>query len=215
MDHAFTGFLFANYTLPIKPLKSNFSINGNYTYSQNPSTINLRENMTRSNMFSIGSMLSSNVSPDVDFSLSYNPKYFINTFSLEGLPNNNYWIHTVANNIRLTLCKNFVWSYDFTYNYNSQIDAAINQHVFLMGSSLAFKFLKNRQLEAKISVFDLLNQNQNISRTITNNAIIDSRVNAMNRYGMFTLTYSIKKFQGSDPDKKAGGFMQMMTPKSD
>jgi hypothetical protein len=37
----------------------------------------------------------------------------------------------------------------------------------------------------------------------------------MNRYGMFTLTYSIKKFQGSDPDKKAGGFMQMMTPKSD
>jgi hypothetical protein len=215
MDHAFTGFLFANYTLPIKPLKSNFSINGNYTYSQNPSTINLRENMTRSNMFSLGSMLSSNVSPDVDFSLSYNPKYFINTFSLEGLPNNNYWIHTVANNIRLTLFKNFVWSYDFTYNYNSQIDAAINQHVFLMGSSLAFKFLKNRQLEAKISVFDLLNQNQNISRTITNNAIIDSRVNAMNRYGMFTLTYSIKKFQGSDPDKKAGGFMQMMTPKSD
>lgn len=215
MDHAFTGFLFANYTLPIKPLKSNFSINGNYTYSQNPSTINLRENMTRSNMFSIGSMLSSNVSPDVDFSLSYNPKYFINTFSLEGLPNNNYWIHTVANNIRLTLFKNFVWSYDFSYNYNSQIDAAINQHVFLMGSSLAFKFLKNRQLEAKISIFDLLNQNQNISRTITNNAIIDSRVNAMNRYGMFTLTYSIKKFQGSDPDKKAGGFMQMMTPKSD
>jgi hypothetical protein len=215
MDHAFTGFLFANYTLPIKPLKSNFSINGNYTYSQNPSMVNLKENMTRSNMFSMGSMLSSNVSPDIDFSLSYNPKYFINTFSLEGLPNNNYWIHTVSNNIRLTLFKNFVWSYDFSYNYNSQIAAAINQHVFLMGSSLAYKFLKNRQLEAKISVFDLLNQNQNISRTITNNAIIDSRVNAMNRYGLFTLTYSFKKFQGSDPDKKAGGFMQMMTPKSD
>jgi hypothetical protein len=215
MDHAFTGFLFANYTLPIKPLKSNFSINGNYTYSQNPSTVNLQENMTRTNMFSMGSMLSSNVSPDVDFSLSYNPKYFINTFSLDGLPNNNYWIHTVGNNLRLTLFKNFVWSYDFSYNYNSQIDAAINQHVFLMGSSLAFKFLKSKQLEAKISVFDLLNQNQNISRTITNNAIIDSRVNAMNRYGLFTLTYSFKKFQGSDPDKKAGGFMQMMTPKSE
>lgn len=215
LDHAFTGFLFANYTLPIKPLKSNFSINGNYTYSQNPSIVNLQENMTRTNMFSMGSMLSSNVSPDIDFSLSYNPKYFINSFSLEGLPNNNYWIHTVANNIRLTLFKNFVWSYDFSYNYNSQIDAAINQHVFLMGSSFAYKFLKNRQLEAKISVFDILNQNQNISRTITNNAIIDSRVNAMNRYGLLTLTYSFKKFQGSDPDKKAGGFMQMMTPKSE
>jgi hypothetical protein len=215
LDNAFTGFLFANYTLPIKPLKSNFSINGNYTYSQNPSIVNLKENMTRTNMFSMGSMLSSNVSPDIDFSLSYNPKYFVNTFSLEGLPNNNYWIHTVSNNIRLTLFKNVVWSYDFSYNYNSQIDAAINQHIFLMGSSLAYKFLKNRQLEAKISVFDILNQNQNISRTITNNAIIDSRINAMNRYGLFTMTYTFKKFQGTDPDKKAGGFMQMMTPKSD
>lgn len=215
MDHAFTGFLFANYTFPIKPLKSNFSINGNYTYSQNPSIVNLRENMTRTNMFSLGSMLSSNVSPDVDFSLSYNPKYFINTFSLDGLPNNNYWIHTVGNNVRLTLFKNFVWSYDFSYNYNSQIDAAINQHIFLLGSSLAYKFLKNRQLEAKITVFDIFNQNQNISRTITNNTIVDSRINAMNRYGLFTLTYSFKKFQGTDPDKKAGGFMQMMMPKSD
>ena len=75
--------------------------------------------------------------------------------------------------------------------------------------------MKNRQLEAKVSVFDILNQNQNISRTIMNNAIVDSRVNAMNQYGLFTLTYSFKKFQGSDPDKKAGGFMQMMTPKSE
>lgn len=215
MDHAFTGFFFANYTMPIKPIKSNLSINGNYTYSQNPSMVNLKENMTQTSMFSMGTMLSSNVSPDVDFSLSYNPKYFINTFSLPGLPNNNYWIHTVSNNIRLTLFKNLVWSYDFSYNYNSQIDAAINQHIFLMGSSLAYKLLKSRKLEAKISVFDIMNQNQNISRSITNNLIIDNRVNAMNRYAMFTLTYNFKQFQGSDPDKKAGGFMQMVMPKSE
>lgn len=215
MDHAFTGFLFANYTMPIKPLKSNLSMNGNYTYSQNPSMINLQENMTRTNMFSAGTMLSSNISPDVDFSLSYNPKYFVNTFSLAGLPNNNYWIHTVSNNIRLTVFKNVVWSYDFSYNYNSQIDPTLNQHIFLMGSSLAYKFLKNRQLEAKISVFDLLNQNQNLSRLVSNNTITDTRINAMNRYGLFTLTYNFKKFQGSDPDKRSGGFMQMMMPKSE
>lgn len=212
MDNAFTGFLFANYTMPVKFIKSNLSMNGNYTYSQTPSMINLQENMTKTNMYSAGVMITSNVNENVDFTLSYNPKYFSNTFSIQGLGENNYWTHTAGSSFKLTLLKNFVWSSDFSYNYNSQIDPSLNQHVFLLGSSFAYKLLKNRQLEAKLTVFDILNQNQNISRSISNTSITDSRINAMNRYGMFTLTYNFKKFEGRDPDKNSGGFMKMMTP---
>lgn len=215
MDNAFTGFLFANWTQPFKPLKSNFTINGNFTYNQTPSMVNLETNMTRTYMYSVGSMLTSNMNENIDFSLSYNPKYYVNTFSLEGLASNNYWVHSLGSNARLTLLKNLVWSYDFSYNYNSQIDPSLNQHIFLLGSSLAYKLLKNRNLEAKLTVFDIFNQNQNISRSVSNTMITDNRTNAMNRYGMFTLTYSFKKFAGKDPDKNTSGFMNMMRPKED
>lgn len=213
LNNAFTGFLFANYTMPIKPLKSNLSINGNYTYSTTPSMVNNVENTTTTHMYSMGTMLSSNISQDIDFSISYNPKYLMNSFSIDGLANNNYWIHTASNTVKITFLKDFVWSYDFSYNYNSQIDPSLNQHIFLLGSSIAYKFLKSRQLEAKLTVFDIFNQNQNISRSVSNNIISDTKINAMNRYGLFTLTYNFKKFQGTDPDKKGGGFMQMMRPK--
>jgi hypothetical protein len=212
MENSFSGFLFANYTIPIKKLKSNLSTNGNYSYNQTPSMINFQENMTKTSMYSMGMMLTSNINENVDFSVSYNPKYFSNTFSLAGLGQNNYWTHTAAATTKFTLFKNFVWSSDFSYNYNSQIDPSLNQHIFLLGSSLAYKLLKNRQLEAKITVFDIFNQNQNISRSISNTSITDSRINAMNRYGIFTLTYNFKKFEGRDPDKNSGGFFKMMAP---
>ena len=212
---AFNGVFFINYTFPVKALKSNLSTNGSFSYSTTPSVVNNIENSTKTYMYSMGSMLTSNISENLDFSLSYNPKYFLNQFSLPGVSDNNYWIHTVATNLKATFLKNFVWSYDFSYNYNSQIDPSLNQHVFLVGSSLAYKFLANRQMEAKVSIFDIFNQNQNISRSITNTSITDNRTNAMNRYGMFTLMYTFKKFAGKDPDKTGGGVFQLMKPKDD
>lgn len=212
---AFNGVFFINYTMPIKALKSNFSSNGSFSYNTTPSVINNIENTTKTYMYSVGTMLTSNVSENLDFTLSYNPKYFVNDFSLPGLSNNNFWTHTAGTTLKATLLKYFVLGYDFSYNYNSQIDASINQHIFLLGSSLAYKFLKNRQLEAKLTVFDIFNQNRNISRSVNNTSITDNRTNAMNRYGMFTLTYTFKKYAGKDPDKTGPGVFQLMRPKDD
>jgi hypothetical protein len=215
MDNAFSSFLFGNYTMPIKPLKSNFTINGNFSYNQNPSMVNFTEAMTKTYMYSIGTMLASSTMENIDYSLSYNPKYFNNTFDLPNVADNNFWIHTAAANAKFTIAKNIVWSTDFTYNFNSQIDPSLNQHIFLFGSSLAYKLLKNRNLEAKLTVFDILGQNQNISRNVNNMNITDNRTNALQRYGLFTLTYSMKKVQGRDPEKNNAGFYNMMRPKDD
>ena len=48
--------------------------------------------------------------------------------------------------------------------------------------------------EVKLSVFDILNQNNSISRTVTETYIEDTRSNVLNRYFMLTFTYNIRKF---------------------
>lgn len=51
----------------------------------------------------------------------------------------------------------------------------------------------------KIKVYDLLDQNQSVSRYITPTAVIDSENTVLKRYAMFSLLY---KFQNFETKKK-------------
>ena len=65
---------------------------------------------------------------------------------------------------------------------------------------MGYKFFKDKSLEAKVSVFDILNQNRSIGRTVTGNYTEDYNTTVLKRYFMFTLTYTFKKFKsGTQP----------------
>jgi hypothetical protein len=211
MDGNFNGMVFGNYTTPLKMIKSNFSFNTSVAYNRTPSMINNVENVTNSYTFSSGAMISSNVSENVDFSLGYNPRFNINNYSYLSSNNNNFWIQSLTSNLKVTFMKNFVLNSDFSYNYNNQVDPTLNQHVFLLGASIGYKMLKNRDLEIKVSGFDLFNQNRNITRTVSENSITDTRVNAMNRYFMLTATYNFKKFKSGGNVDEPNPMFKMMS----
>ncbi|MDB5209275.1 MAG: hypothetical protein JWQ30_102, partial [Sediminibacterium sp.] len=71
-----------------------------------------------------------------------------------------------------------------------------NTSVPLLNPSIAKQFLKNKAGELRLSVFDLLNQNQSVTRTITGNTIVDSKSNVLTRYAMLTFTYNLRQFAG-------------------
>ena len=56
------------------------------------------------------------------------------------------------------------------------------------------KFLKKKAGELKLSVFDLLKQNQSITRTVTGAYIEDVQSQVLQQYFMLTFTYSLKNF---------------------
>jgi hypothetical protein len=58
---------------------------------------------------------------------------------------------------------------------------------------------------AKVKVYDMLNQNQNATRSITATSIRDEENVVLRRYVMFSLTYKLEKFAGKE--KKSGGMM--------
>jgi hypothetical protein len=58
--------------------------------------------------------------------------------------------------------------------------------------------------ELKLSVFDLLKQNQSITRTVESNYIEDTRSRVLTQYFMLTFTYSLKNF--GTPAKRGEGF---------
>lgn len=83
----------------------------------------------------------------------------------------------------------------FNYVYNKGISTDFNGSIPLWNISLGRQLLKNRQLEAKLLVFDVLNQNKNIYRVSAVNYIQDVQNNVQKRFFMLSLTYNLKSFK--------------------
>ena len=83
----------------------------------------------------------------------------------------------------------------------------MNQNFWLWNAGIGKKFLKKQAGELKLSVFDLLGQNQSISRSVTESYIQDTRSTVLQRYFMLTFTYSLRNFgKGKASGGNQGGF---------
>jgi len=72
--------------------------------------------------------------------------------------------------------------------------------------------MKNNKAELKLFVFDVLKQNNSISRTISNVAITDVFSNVLTRYGMLSFTYVIGNFKKAEETPSEGGYNPSMRP---
>ena len=72
--------------------------------------------------------------------------------------------------------------------------SGLNTTQWLWNAQLSYSFLRDKQLTVSLSVYDILQQKKNISRTVSAAMITDMRVNDLTRYGMVTLTWKFNTF---------------------
>ena len=130
-------------------------------------------------------------------SITYNNVHY----SGQSNPNedNQYYLHTYSADVAYMGLKNWVFSTDFDYFLNTGLAEGYNQAIPLWNSSIAHQFLKKRNGELKLSVYDMLNQNQSIRRNVGTNYIEDTRTLVLKRYFMLTFTYNLNK--GANPNQ--------------
>lgn len=197
VDHYLSGRLFFVYGFPVKPLKSNLNMNGGVNYSRTPSLINNKLNTSSNYALNGGIYIGSNISQNIDFSLSYNGSYNMVNNDLNTQSNNSYFTHTTTLKANWIIKDRIVANTEVNHILYNGLSQNYNQNYFLWNGYVGYKFLKDKSLEAKISVFDILNQNRSISRSITGTYTEDSYTNVLKRYVMATLTYTFKNFKGS------------------
>lgn len=188
------------YGFPFAPIKSNLNVNGGVTYNHTPSLINSKLNISDNYALNGGAYIGSNISKDLDFSLSYNGTYNIVKNSLQTQSDNNYVTQATGLKLNWIFLDGFVINTDVVYTIYSGLSQSYNQEYFLWNAYAGYKFFKDRSLEAKVSIFDILNQNRSIGRNVTGNYTEDYNTTVLKRYFMFTLTYTFKKFKsGTQP----------------
>ncbi len=204
---------FVTYGMPVKKLKSNLNLNVGINYTSVPGLINYVKNFANTFNINGGFVLGSNINPQIDFTLSHNANINMVKNTLQAQTSNNYFINTTGLKANYIFLKSFVLSTDLSYTNYKGLGSSFNQDFLLWNGALAYKFLKNRAGELRFSVFDIMKQNNSISRSVTETYIEDSKSNVLQRYYMLTFTYTIRKFnaaatpvtkekQGDQPPRK-------------
>lgn len=185
---------FLTYGRPVSWLKSNINLNLMGSYSRTPSLINDEKNYAYQPAVGVGVVLASNISQDFDFTLSSQTNLNWVENSLISDRNDRYINQVYRVRLNWTIWGGFVLTSDFAHTSYSGLSEGYNDASSLWNLGLAWKFLEDNQAELRFTLFDVLNENQNIVRNVTETYIEDTRSNVLQRYGLLTFSYTIRSF---------------------
>jgi hypothetical protein len=211
LDGYWNTRLFATYGIPVSMIKSNINFIGGLNYVRTPGIINKLLNYSDNYIPSLGMVLSSNVSENIDFTLTYTGFYNVVKNSIQSSAKNNFYNHNASFRINWIFLDNFVLNTNITNNFYTAFSGTGSQNYYLWGAFLGYKFMK-KTMEARLSVYDLLNQNTSISRSVTETYIENTNTQVLKQYFIFQLTYNIRKFKGAAPpeaEKTDNNYMQI------
>lgn len=186
--------VFITYAQPLKFIKTNVSLNTGFVAYRTPGLINNVEGVTTSYNYSAGVVLASNISQYVDYTLSYNGSFNNAKNTLQPTADNKYFSHTTTAKLNLLTKKGWLFNTDLSNQTYSGLSDGYNQSYWLWNMAIAKKILKGQKGEIRLSVFDLLDQNQSISRNVTETYFEDVTTKVLKQYFMLTFTYNLKNF---------------------
>lgn len=185
---------FLTLALPLRFIKSNLNLNGGVQFNRYPGIINSVKNETRNTVYTLGTVVSSNISEYVDFNVSYSANF--NQVSNQIVPerNDNYFQHVAGLQLNLLSKNGWFIQNDLNNQLYSGLSKGFNLNYWLWNAGLGKKFGKDRKGELRFNVFDLLGQNQSIVRNVAAEYIEDSQNEVLQRYFMLTFTYNLRNF---------------------
>ncbi len=189
-----TGFY--NWQKPFKNRTYVVSLNGMVNYNHNINLIDSARSIGTNILVGQGLTFEYNLKEwlEIDFGGRYN----LNSarYSLQEQLNQNYGSWVLTSNSRIDIPGGVTFRYDFQYTINNGLATGVNGNIALLNSSLEKTILKKKNGFIRLYAFDILNQNKNITRSVTANSIVDTRTNRLTRYVMLSFTYRMNRFSG-------------------
>lgn len=185
----------ASYTFVLRPIRSNLGLRAGAAYRRSPGLVNGMTNVSHNRTYNGGVSVDSNISENVDFSLSYNAHYGLTENSLRPQLDNAYFYHIAGMRLNFIFLNGWVFRSELSHFMYTGLAQDYDEDYILLNLNVGRKLLRNRQGEITLGVYDLLDQNSSVSRNVTGSYIEDVRSNVLNRFLMLTFTYNIRHFR--------------------
>ena len=202
--------------LPLSFMKCNLNIRGGVNYNRIPSAYyigNTTEELLL-NMFNhdkpdserfttnyannigydAGVTLGSNISENLDFTLSWNGTYSQAWNTIGQTAKNDYFYHTASGSLKWTFLKRLTLTASASYVQYKGITTNYNEDYVLCNLYLGCKVFKNKRGEVQVGVNDILNQNTSFARTTGSGYTQNSWNSCIGRYFSVQFVYNLRHF---------------------
>lgn len=177
------------YGFPLSIIKSNVNLSSLFRYSYIPgyweSELSHNKQINWNSSLTLGSNISSNVDFVVDFNLQYlndkNEKY--------SLTDVKYWTLSYGGQLNWQVLSSlkFVIECGHTGYYGLETK---EMNAIIWNMAAAYKFLKNKQAEIRLSCDDILNQNNSFTQQTNELFRRKSKASVIGRHALLTFTYN-------------------------
>lgn len=201
VDNATSGYAGISFSKSYKKEKRSFRVNTRLSLSGNLDQGLTNAELYKAKGYSIRPRIALTWSIEDLVTLKPSYQYSYNKTNYENyvVARADNFTHTAKLETTSYWPNNVVFGNDFGYTYNSNIASGFQKDFYLWNISLGYYFF-NKDLLAKVKVYDLLDQNVSARRTITPTAITDTENTVLQQYVMFSLTYKLEKFGGKKKD---------------
>jgi len=199
LDAAFAFRSLATYGFWWEPIESNINLNASISLSRTPSRINGESNYSTTPTFGGGVVVSSNISEKIDFTISSQTSHITVSNTLQPGLDTDYLNQRTRFRLEWIFGEGFVVSSNIFHRYSSNLSTNYKENSVIWNVGIGKKFLENNAAEIRLSVFDVLNQNTNIQRNVTETYFEDTRTNLLQRYVILTFTYNLRSIVTQAP----------------
>ena len=195
-----------SYGFPIGFLKSNFNVMAGVNFTKTPSMLGGtvdsdgfitggERNDTKNIGYDFRTVLGSNISENVDFTLSWAGTYNEATNSLgESGSKNRYFNHTAQGNMKFVFPLGFTFTGSVAYTQYIGFTNDYDDSYLLCNAWIGKKVFKNKRGEIMVGVNDIFNQNKAFARSTGSGRTQNSTNSVIGRYYMVQFTYNLRVF---------------------
>ncbi len=195
-----------SYGLPIDPLRCNLNINAGVSYTLTPSlyggtviemgdVVGGEAVTTESVTYRGALILGSNISENIDFTLSWRGDYSAATNAFEGATTeNNYFNQSATANMKFTFWGGFTFVSNISYKQYLGLTNSYDDRYTLCNAFVGHKVGRRDRGEIIVGVNDIFDQNMNFTRSVAS-TYTQNKVNSIvGRYYSVQFIYNLRAF---------------------